>query len=104
MTLMETNTVMNRNDAAGDPLAVARSVLLEPHGLDVKDLNGAIGRIFEHKVDYADLYFQYTRSEGWSLDEGIVKSGSFAIRGWGFVRSRGIVRPLRIRTRSMRRR
>ena len=79
MTLMETNTAMNRNDAAGDPLAVARSVLLEPHGLDVKDLNGAIGRIFEHKVDYADLYFQYTRSEGWSLDEGIVKSGSFAI-------------------------
>ena len=41
MTLMETNTAMNRNDAAGDPLAVARSVLLEPHGLDVKDLNGA---------------------------------------------------------------
>gem|GEM_PF-3078544 len=79
MTLMETNTAMNRNDAAGDPLAVARSVLLEPHGLDVKDLHGAIGRIFEHKVDYADLYFQYTRSEGWSLDEGIVKSGSFAI-------------------------
>jgi len=76
---METNTAMNRNDAAGDPLAVARGVLLEPHGLDVKDLNGAIGRIFEHKVDYADLYFQYTRSEGWSLDEGIVKSGSFAI-------------------------
>ena len=76
---METNTAMNRNDAAGDPLAVARGVLLEPHGLDVKDLNGAIGRIFEHKVDYADLYFQYTRSEGWSLDEGIVKSGSFSI-------------------------
>ena len=97
---METNTAMNRNDAAGDPLAVARSVLLEPHGLDVKDLNGAIGRIFEHKVDYADLYFQYTRSEGWSLDEGIVKSS----KGWGSVRSRVIVRPLRIRTRSMRRR
>ena len=38
MTLMETNTAMNRNDAAGDPLAVARGVLLEPHGLDVKDL------------------------------------------------------------------
>ena len=30
-------------------------------------------------MDYTDLYFQYTRSEGWSLDEGIVKSGSFAI-------------------------
>ncbi|TMG80088.1 MAG: metalloprotease TldD, partial [Betaproteobacteria bacterium] len=29
--------------------------------------------------DYADLYFQYARSEGWSLEEGIVKSGSFNI-------------------------
>ncbi|MGZ5195590.1 MAG: metalloprotease TldD [Ramlibacter sp.] len=28
---------------------------------------------------YADLYFQYTRSEGWSLEEGIVKTGSFSI-------------------------
>jgi len=30
-------------------------------------------------VDEADLYFQYTRSEGWSLEEGIVKTGSFSI-------------------------
>jgi TldD protein len=35
--------------------------------------------VFRHRVDYADLYFQYTRNEGWSLDEGIVKSGSFSI-------------------------
>ncbi len=27
----------------------------------------------------ADLYFQYSRFEGWSLEEGIVKSGSFNI-------------------------
>ncbi|HSO45615.1 MAG TPA: metalloprotease TldD, partial [Rhodoferax sp.] len=32
-----------------------------------------------HKVDEADLYFQYTRSEGWSLEEGTVKTGSFSI-------------------------
>ena len=25
------------------------------------------------------MYFQYTRSEGWSLEEGIVKTGSFSI-------------------------
>ena len=30
-------------------------------------------------MDEADLYFQYTRSEGWSLEEGIVKTGSFSI-------------------------
>ena len=32
-----------------------------------------------HRIDYADLYFQYTRAEGWNLEEGIVKSGSFSI-------------------------
>ncbi|MEE8618363.1 MAG: metalloprotease TldD, partial [Nitrosomonadaceae bacterium] len=29
--------------------------------------------------DYADLYFQYSRAEGWVLEEGIVKSGNFNI-------------------------
>jgi hypothetical protein len=38
-----------------------------------------LSRMRQHAVDYADLYFQYTRSEGWSLEEGIVKSGSFSI-------------------------
>ena len=70
---------MNLNDPAISHLAVARATLLEPYGLDESHLSQAIGTIFEHKVDYADLYFQYTRSEGWSLDEGIVKSGSFSI-------------------------
>jgi TldD protein len=37
------------------------------------------GAIMTHKVDYADLYFQYYRHESWSLEEGIVKSGSFTI-------------------------
>jgi TldD protein len=32
-----------------------------------------------HQVDYADLYFQYSRSESWGLEEGQVKSGAFAI-------------------------
>ncbi len=32
-----------------------------------------------HRVEYADLYFQYSRAESWSLEEGIVKSGSFGI-------------------------
>ena len=32
-----------------------------------------------HQVDYADLYFQYSRSESWGLEEGQVKSGNFSI-------------------------
>jgi TldD protein len=60
-------------------LAVARQVLLEPYGLDERVLTRALNEMAVHRLDDADLYFQYTRSEGWSLEEGIVKSGSFSI-------------------------
>jgi TldD protein len=60
-------------------LAIARALLLEPFGLDEGTLAQALATIAAHRVDEADLYFQYTRSEGWSLEEGIVKSGSFGI-------------------------
>ena len=70
---------MNSVDHGLNHLAVARATLLTPFGLDESDLVRTLGEVFEHKVDYADLYFQFTRSEGWSLEEGIVKSGSFSI-------------------------
>ncbi len=60
-------------------LDTAKSVLLDPWGLSESDMARAMGEIFTHKVDYADLYFQYTRSESWSLEEGMVKTGSFSI-------------------------
>ena len=60
-------------------LSVAKSLLLTPFGLDESHLARALAEIKAHRVDEADLYFQYTRSEGWSLEEGIVKTGSFSI-------------------------
>ncbi|MEI7429249.1 MAG: metalloprotease TldD [Betaproteobacteria bacterium] len=60
-------------------LVQAQKTLLTPYGLNVADLNKVFGTIMAHDVDYADLYFQYSRSEAWSLEEGIVKSGSFNI-------------------------
>jgi TldD protein len=60
-------------------LATAQRLLLEPFGLNETHLSRALAEITAHKVDDADLYFQYTRSEGWSLEEGIVKTGSFSI-------------------------
>ena len=57
----------------------ARSFLLAPHDLEAANLSGVFGTMLTHRLDYADLYFQYSRSEGWSLEEGIVKSGSFNI-------------------------
>jgi TldD protein len=60
-------------------LAIAKSLLLTPFGLDESHLSRALAEIKAHRVDEADLYFQYTRTEGWSLEEGIVKTGSFSI-------------------------
>src|SRR5665811_1285423 len=60
-------------------LSLAKSLLLTPFGLDESDLSRALAEIKLRQVDEADLYFQYTRSEGWSLEEGIVKTGSFSI-------------------------
>ena len=60
-------------------LALAQRLLLTPFGLDESHLARALNEIKAHQVDEADLYFQYTRSEGWSLEEGIVKTGSFSI-------------------------
>ncbi|MFA5490956.1 MAG: DNA gyrase modulator, partial [Candidimonas sp.] len=70
---------MKPADSAINALTTAKAVLLDPWGLSETDMARAFGEIFTHKVDYADLYFQYTRSEGWSLEEGIVKTGSFSI-------------------------
>ncbi len=60
-------------------LAIAEQALLEPYDLSPARLRQALGEILSHGVDDADLYFQTTRSEGWSLEEGIVKTGSFSI-------------------------
>ena len=60
-------------------LAVARQALLLPNALDEGHLQQVFDQMLTHKVDYADLYFQFSRAESWSLEEGMVKSGSFGI-------------------------
>ena len=60
-------------------LQLAQHTLLDAHGLGANDLQQVFGKMLAHRVDYADLYFQYGRAESWSLEEGIVKSGSFSI-------------------------
>ncbi len=62
----------------------ARRVLLAPASLDDAALSHVLADIHARDVDFADLYFQHSRFESWSLEEGIVKSGAFSIdRGVG---------------------
>ena len=60
-------------------VAEASALLLAPAGLSPARLSQVIASIHERDVDFADLYFQHARFESWSLEEGIVKAGSFSI-------------------------
>ncbi|MBO66988.1 MAG: metalloprotease TldD [Acidiferrobacteraceae bacterium] len=57
----------------------AKGIFLEPAGIELQDIDKLVGRIMSYDVDYADLYFQYTQSESWMLEDGMVKSGSRSI-------------------------
>jgi TldD protein len=61
------------------PFVIAQQSLLAAHALELSHLEQVFGKMLAHRVDYADLYFQYGRAESWSLEEGIVKSGNFGI-------------------------
>jgi TldD protein len=57
----------------------ARGLLLAPGGIGEGELEQVFGQLFAARIDYADLYFQHSRHESWSLEEGQVKSGSHSI-------------------------
>src|SRR6266700_1983483 len=66
-------------DAPMDALGIARELILRPSGLDDSRLDGIFGEVLTHSVDFADLYFQLSHEEAWSLEDGIVKDGSASI-------------------------
>jgi TldD protein len=53
------------------------SRMLQPAGLDESNLNATLGSMMQGGVDYADLYFQVSRSESWTLEDSIIREGSF---------------------------
>src|SRR5580700_3109003 len=67
------------SETTSDPLTLARDLILRPSGLDDGRLDRVFGEVLAHSVDYADLYFQLTHQESWSLEDGIVKDGSASI-------------------------
>jgi TldD protein len=72
---------MNTTETAGpiEAMQLAQRSLLEPAGLDPVRLGQALDLVLGAKVDAADLYFQVSQEESWSLEDGIVKEGSSSI-------------------------
>jgi len=55
------------------------SRMLQPVGLDEGHLSKTLGSIMQGGIDYADLYFQISRQESWSVEDRIIREGSFSL-------------------------
>jgi len=64
-------------DSTNNSIDTLMSRMLEPAGLDETSLSKTLGSMMRGGVDYADLYFQVSRHESWSLEDGIIREGSF---------------------------
>jgi len=63
---------------------IAEKLLLQPTGLTEKNLQDVLVKALGPGIDDADIFLQYSQAESWGLEEGLVKSGSFAIdQGFG---------------------
>ena len=60
-------------------LELAQSRLLLPAGLDANGLERAFGALLGPGIDFGDLYFQHSRRESWTVEDGIVKDGAHSI-------------------------
>src|SRR6218665_2643788 len=60
-------------------LALAESRLLLPAGLDQTGLDRAFGTLLGPGIDFGDLYFQHSRRESWTVEDGIVKDGAHSV-------------------------
>ncbi len=70
---------MSKHKQFDSLFATAHQSLLAPYSIESQHIERVFASMMAHRLDYADLYFQYSRAESWSLEEGIVKSGSFNI-------------------------
>ena len=62
-----------------DPIDSVMADMLAPAGLEERHLNRTLGSILQGGVDYADLYFQVSRQESWTLEDRILREGSFSL-------------------------
>src|SRR5262245_34612579 len=65
--------------SASTAIELARDSILTPSGLDEQRLARVLDNVMGYSVDYADLYFQLSRDESWSLEDGMVKDGTHSI-------------------------
>ena len=62
-----------------DIIKQAEQELLAPGGLDHRDLERVLSDLMGPAVDSGDLYFQTASHESWTLEDGLVRNGSYSV-------------------------
>lgn len=62
-----------------DLIELAQQELLAPGGLDQRALERVLSDLMGPAIDAGDLYFQSSSHESWTLEDGLVRSGSYAV-------------------------
>ena len=57
----------------------AEELILRPADVNTDQIQDTLGRMLSRQVDYADVFFEYTRREGFALEEGRIQGGSYGI-------------------------
>ena len=58
---------------------LSNKFIINKSDLSHQSINKYLDDIKNKSVDYADIYFQYSKNEFWSLEDGVVKNGSYSI-------------------------
>lgn len=62
-----------------DILTRASAQLLTPYNLDIDGIDHAMADLMGPGIDFGDFYFQHSKRENWTFEEGIVKDGAHSI-------------------------
>ncbi len=68
---------MSDRKQSENAIETVMSRVLAPAGLEERHLSRALGSIMTRDIDTADLYFQISRQESWTVEDGFIKTGSF---------------------------
>jgi TldD protein len=68
--------ILAKGNVMADAIVRAESFFDSNFGIATRELERVLATALGRKADYADLYFEYRRNEGISLEEGLVKNCS----------------------------
>ena len=68
-------------------MSYIQDFIVNNHDLTDEKLNKILSKAYSSKIDFADIYFEHTNVESWTIEDSIVKNGTSSIDGGVGIRS-----------------